>query len=470
MYDILIVGSGISALSFIEGLKVDKKKIAIISFEKKKYSKIELPEDHYKIDINKENLPPRFNLGESIQPLIEYFKKNKINIQKKIFFFGYLNSGGVSNYWGCSCEFPTEKNILFLKNKNKTNLINAFNHIYSKYNFTGMKNINTKNEHFKDRKIDNYFSKIINKTKNLKSNVNFYLNCIAVDSKKKKSFIPKNFNKKKVIKELNYIVEKIKKKNSYYEVFCEDKNGKKYVVLTRKLVLAAGTIASTKIVSEMIKYKKKIDIQHNPMLFGVFLSKKNLNIHKNFEPSSLAARVELSNTNLSAIANFRSTNSLIKKKLFNSFFLIKNFLSKKVFSLCEKRIIFINLYLDNKYSNLQMKVLRSGETKITLKRDNSPIIKSQLIRYFNEIFQKLKKENFIYSFKHSYLPDIGSDNHFTGTIPISKVKSRLSLNENSELKNYKNFYIIDGSAIPKTNLKFPTGLIIANAYRIGRML
>ena len=197
MYDILIVGSGISALSFIEGLKVDKKKIAIISFEKKKYSKIELPGEHYKIDINKENLPPRFNLGESIQPLIEYFKKNKINIQKKISFFGYLNSGGVSNYWGCSCEFPTEKNILFLKNKNKTNLINAFNHIYSKYNFTGMQNINTKNEHFKDRKIDNYFSKIINKTKNLKSNVNFYLNCIAVDSKKKNHLFQKTLIKKK---------------------------------------------------------------------------------------------------------------------------------------------------------------------------------------------------------------------------------------------------------------------------------
>ena len=34
MYDILIIGSGISALAFVEGLDIKKRKIAIISFKK----------------------------------------------------------------------------------------------------------------------------------------------------------------------------------------------------------------------------------------------------------------------------------------------------------------------------------------------------------------------------------------------------------------------------------------------------
>ena len=117
-----------------------------------------------------------------------------------------------------------------------------------------------------------------------------------------------------------------------------------------------------------------------------------------------------------------------------------------------------------------MNVLKNGETKISLKRNNYPLIKKELSKYFIKIFTDLREYNYIYPLKHSYLPNLGSDNHFTGTITISKKKTTLALNENCELNNHKNFYVIDGSAIPKTNLKFPTGMIIANAYRIGKLL
>lgn len=35
MYDILIIGSGISALSFLDGLKIKNKNVGIISYKKK---------------------------------------------------------------------------------------------------------------------------------------------------------------------------------------------------------------------------------------------------------------------------------------------------------------------------------------------------------------------------------------------------------------------------------------------------
>jgi len=470
MYDILVVGNGISAFSFIDGLKIHKKKVAIISLNQKHNIKKKLINKLEKIDIDKKNLPPRFNLSENIYPLIQYFIKNKINIQKDISFFGYLNTGGVSNYWGCSCEFPPKSKINFLNNRNKKNLIESFDHIYKKYNFSGKYNIDSKNIYFKDRKINNYFQEIINKTRNIKRSVNFYLNCIAVDSIKKTPFIPKYIKNNKKITELNYFVEKIKKKKSTYEVFCEDINGKKCILTTKKVILAAGTIATTRIVCQMTRYRKKVTIQHNPMLFGVFLTKKNLNISQNFIPSTLAARINLSNSNYSAIANFRASNNSIKNKIFESFFFMKNFFSKKLFSLIEKKLFFVNLYLDNKFSNLQMNVSKNGETKISLKRNDYPLIKKELSKYFIKIFTGLREYNHIYPFKYSYLPNIGSDNHFTGTIPISKNKTTLALNENCELNNHKNFYVIDGSAIPKTNLKFPTGMIIANAYRVGKLL
>ena len=56
---------------------------------------------------------------------------------------------------------------------------------------------------------------------------------------------------------------------------------------------------------------------------------------------------------------------------------------------------------------------------------------------------------------------MGHDNHYTGTIPINSKNKKLTLTENCELKNHKNLFIVDGSAIPKNMSKFPTGLIIS---------
>ena len=79
----------------------------------------------------------------------------------------------------------------------------------------------------------------------------------------------------------------------------------------------------------------------------------------------------------------------------------------------------------------------------------------------------LIKNNLIYPFAFKLFPKMGSDNHFTGTIPINGKNKKLSLNSNCELKRLKNIYVIDGSAIPKNKSKFPTALIISNAHRIG---
>ena len=80
----------------------------------------------------------------------------------------------------------------------------------------------------------------------------------------------------------------------------------------------------------------------------------------------------------------------------------------------------------------------------------------------------MKSKNLVFPLKVYSLPPWGNDNHFTGTIPINGTNKQLSLKENCELKGFKNLFIIDGSSIPTTTLKFPTALIISNAYRIGK--
>ena len=95
------------------------------------------------------------------------------------------------------------------------------------------------------------------------------------------------------------------------------------------------------------------------------------------------------------------------------------------------------------------------------------VIKKELNCNFRLLKNYMVKNNLIYPFSFKLFPKMGSDNHYTGTIPINGKNKKLSLNSNCELKGLKNIYVIDGSAIPKNKSKFPTALIISNAYRVG---
>ena len=66
-------------------------------------------------------------------------------------------------------------------------------------------------------------------------------------------------------------------------------------------------------------------------------------------------------------------------------------------------------------------------------------------------------------------PGPGADYHYFGTITFNN-NSKLSVNESCQLKNYKNVYIIDGSVFDFKTNKYPLGLVISNARRIGKIL
>ena len=59
--------------------------------------------------------------------------------------------------------------------------------------------------------------------------------------------------------------------------------------------------------------------------------------------------------------------------------------------------------------------------------------------------------------------------HYFGTIQIGG-KGKLSVNENCQLSNNKNVYIIDGSVFNFKRNKYPLGLILANAKRVAKQI
>ena len=112
-----------------------------------------------------------------------------------------------------------------------------------------------------------------------------------------------------------------------------------------------------------------------------------------------------------------------------------------------------------------------------LRKNNSAIIyskKKHTLSFFKKIQKKIFKlflmEKLVYPFFNINFPGFGYDFHYFGTIPITNNNKKLSVNEQSQLKGFKNIYIIDGSVFDFKINKYPLGLIMANANRIGKQI
>ena len=204
------------------------------------------------------------------------------------------------------------------------------------------------------------------------------------------------YNHSKSIKNYNFFVNNIEKnKNSYY-VNCE--NGKKKILIkAKKIVLAAGTISSTRLICKILKIRKPLNLDHNPMMFGLFFLKKKIK-NESFSSSKLAAKIFSKNKKIYCSVNFRSSNSTIRKKIFSIFPQIKNSLSKSIYNILQNKMVFINLYLDSKYGNLNLRLNEFDQINLKTNKKKMYAIKKELNNNFKILKDYLsKKKSYISS-------------------------------------------------------------------------
>ena len=128
-------------------------------------------------------------------------------------------------------------------------------------------------------------------------------------------------------------------------------------------------------------------------------------------------------------------------------------------------IIFSNILLNSRYSNLYIKKIKNNFLIFSKKRKTLKVLKNTQ----KKIFNFLRLNNLVWPlYKNSYSGS-GADYHYFGTIIINK-KNKLSVNENCQLKNNNSIYIIDGSVFDFKYNFYPLGLIMANAKRIAKFL
>ena len=467
-FDIVVVGSGLSSLSFIDSYLEKNKKINVISpnFKlsntKGEYSNSHI--DHY--------LPPQ--MSKKLNEVKNFFFQNKLIINKNSKVFGSLQFGGLSNYWGLQIDGNISDDIVHLNHNVRRKIKKSFVDIFKKFSFLGEANIN--NKVYKNSYNTNLFpEKIMKKNKTFdfskpiiayrkkniykKKNIN-----LKLLNEKKDKFNANNyynfFLKKKKIIFHNYVVNKIYSRKNKIYLDCSNQKIKK-IFTTKKLILGCGTLATTKLILDFLKIKKEIKIKHHPRLFSFFMSKYKSDNNMQFTPSTINVR-DKKNPNF-FVMDFRPGNKLIvnsiidfKKYLYPFKFLLNYF---------RKYMIFSNIFLDSKYSNLFIKLQKNSKAIIYSKQNK---VSSIFKKIHKRVHKFLIQEKLIFPIFYNYFPGFGADFHYFGTIPITKNNKKLTVNDKCQLKMYKNIYIVDGSVLDFKVNKYPLGIIMANARRIGK--
>ena len=114
-FNIVVIGSGLSSLSFIDSYLERNKNIHVISPDfKTSENKNEIESFHLYSD---KNLPPQMNNKQN--KIKDYFFYNNFVVNKNSNIMGSLEFGGLSNYWGLQIDKNIQPDLKCLTKKNK---------------------------------------------------------------------------------------------------------------------------------------------------------------------------------------------------------------------------------------------------------------------------------------------------------------------------------------------------------------
>ena len=453
VFDIIVVGSGLSGLIFAEEYLKKKIKIDIISptFKTKEKSKL-----NYSFDLK--TLPPQFK--KNFNKIVDYFHFNKLNFDKKnCNLLGSLEFGGLSNYWGLQMDRDINEDLNYFGDKVKKEITNCFVEILKEKsligNFSKYKN---------DLKINNFYENVVKKYKDSKELI-IEKSLIAISKNNKKNIkklnpdlILKNIKKKVIFH--NFFLEKISKKNDLIFLHCF-RGSEKKIFITKKLVLATGTLVTTKLIMEFLNIKREVSIKHHPRLISMYIARRKILDNTKLTAGLLQVKSRKKNEIFSG--DLRPSNKMI----LNMSFKIYKFLLPLKFILMffKDYIFFSNNLLGSNFSNLYIKKINKKFMIYSKNKKTLKILKSNQ----KKIFNFLRKEKIIFPFFKNFFPGIGADYHYYGTIQAGR-KNKLSVNKNCQLLKNNSIYIIDGSVFNFKNNLYPYGYVIANSKRIAKLI
>lgn len=450
--------------------------------------------------ISKELIPKKLFFGES-----KVYKdiEEDLKISEKIKFDISHSVGGLSNVWGANVtglskndieNYHYEDNLSDQLNKITTifpisglkddldsdipyNL--NYNKIPLKYGFQAQTLINLYNENKKYFKKNNFrfgYAKLAIRTSDEIIDNNCKNSGLEMFGCNQNSIFNSTFFINKYRKDLNLLentlVQSIECKDDKVFLICKDKK-KKFNLEFDKLIVATGTINTSKLVLKLLsKYKKKSLIIKDSrkyffLYFTLFKSKKNE--EKNtIGLSQIFMQTEIKKHTFH-LQLYHST-LLLKKTILN---LTNKYIGKfilKYFDFILKRLMIGVVYFPEEVSHhMKMEYVEKNKKFLLNVSKN----KNYSFRYITSIYFNLTK--FFFKLKSFPLPifiktKIGGSQHFGASLPMRSRPSEGETNLDGSLYGFKNIYIADTSSLSRIPSTPPTFIAMSNAYRISKKI
>ncbi|MGJ8564278.1 MAG: GMC oxidoreductase [Alphaproteobacteria bacterium] len=261
-----------------------------------------------------------------------------------------------------------------------------------------------------------------------------------------------------------------------YRVMCSDLSKKSAATewQTSTLILAAGTLASTRLALMMMeRYDVPQPICTHPAyaMAGLYWRRVGERSAKSgFALGHLAYEVKLSDDmDQRAFGVMFPSEGLLMSDLISNMPLTTPGSIGLTRALAPAMIV-ANGYVSSDHADCTMTVQRDGKTDLIGKYRESfdPIFKGVT----KELKRQMKKLGVVPLPGSIRRANLGSDGHYAGGLPMTDAPNDkiLTTTPLGELRGAPGVYVVDGAALPKLSVKHPTFTFMANADRISYAL
>ena len=432
---IIIIGSGPSGTTAAYSLIEEKKDVLLID---NGYNKDTIIKD---VNENLNIFHPKIKNKDFKFVLHDFIKKNKIS-QTNFSATGSLAIGGLSNIWGGGYWNYLDK----IYDNNFNNFL--------KENFDVL--------NFEKSSSDNLTDFL-----NQNSSFSKYKSAQLLSFKNSKEIFnsAELINKLKTSKNFKYVkgsfIKEVIQEDKFYILI--DENEKKFKC--EKLILACGTIGSTRLVmklNKLVNMKQKLLHNISYGFVGKLNEKKIYSQVEKHTPGSIFIFND-SETKKTVCGSIGRYSNELGTLINTNFSFPLNMFVKNTVKILKNYLIFGKIFMPVEFSNTKIyltnddKIMIEGSKNINLKKEEAEII--------NRFFIGNKK---VYKILYNKELPLGSDSHYTSTMSSNNDIEDLKTNENGELLKRKNLFVVDASIIGKKGSHFPTFEIMENAYKIGK--
>jgi choline dehydrogenase-like flavoprotein len=264
-----------------------------------------------------------------------------------------------------------------------------------------------------------------------------------------------------------FVVERII--NNKLSVSIEGNEARECITLSaEKVILAAGTLATTRLVLHALKHDSAVRLHSSPTAAFLLWVPRMLGAPRvnSFGLGQLSFSLDLTNE-ISAFGSTFSTAGIPVAEFVRHIPMSKRFsidLLQQLLSSC----LVGNMFLPGSLSTTDVSVNSSGEMKIFGEySEKVPGLMSSAEHRLRSAYWKVGALLLPKSFTQG-LP--GGDIHYSGTLPMSHTPTLGQTNVDGEVAGLLGVHVADGACLPTLTEKSHTLTIMANADRIGRNL